>query len=43
MYHQNATDEENTMVHIALLYMVYITYNEGNKLNTYVSKAVDVV
>ena len=43
IYHQKATDEENTMVHIAMPYMVYIIRNEGNKLNTYVSEAVDVV
>ena len=43
IYHQKATDEENATVHIATLYKVYIIRNEGNKLNTYVSEAVDVV
>ena len=43
IYHQKATDEENAMVHIAIPYRVYIIRNEGNKLNTYVSEAVDVV
>ena len=43
IYHQKATDEENTMVDIKMPYMFYIIYNEGNKLNTYVSEAVDVV
>ena len=43
IYHQKATDEENVTVHIAIPNMVYIVRNEGNKLNTYVSKAVDVV
>ena len=43
IYHQKATDEENTMVHIAIPNMVYIIRNEGNKLNTSVSEAVDVV
>ena len=43
IYHQKATDEENAMVHIAMPYMVYIIRNEGNKLNTSVSEAVDVV
>ena len=43
IYHQKATDEENAMVHIAMPYRVYIIRNEGNKLNTYVSEAVDVV
>ena len=43
IYHQKATDEENAMVHIAVSYRVYIILNEGNKLNTYVNKAVDVV
>ena len=31
------------MVHIATPNMVYIIRNEGNKLNTYVNEAVDVV
>ena len=43
IYHQKATDEENATVHIAMPYMVYIICNEGNKLNTYVSEAVDVI
>ena len=43
IYHQKATDEENAMVHIAILDMAYIIRNEGNKLNTSVSEAVDVV
>ena len=43
IYHQKATDEENTMVDIEMPYMFYIICNEGNKLNTSVSKAVDVV
>ena len=43
IYHQKATDEENAMMHIAMSYRVYIIRNEGNKLNTYVSEAVDVV
>ena len=43
IYHQKATDEENAMVHIAIPNMVYIIRNEGNKLNTSVSEAVDVV
>ena len=43
IYHQKATDEENAMVYIAMPYRVYIIYNEGNKLNTYVSEVVDVV
>ena len=43
IYHQKATDEENAMVHIAIPNMVYIVRNEGNKLNTSVSEAVDVV
>ena len=43
IYHQKVTDEENAMVHIAVPYKVYIIYNEGNKLNTYVNEAVDVV
>ena len=43
IYHQKATDEENAMVHIAMPYSVCIICNEGNKLNTYVIKAVDVV
>ena len=43
IYHQKATDEENAMVHIAILDMAYIIRNEGNKLNTYVGEAVDVV
>ena len=43
IYHQKATDEENAMVHIAISNMVYIIRNKGNKLNTSVSEAVDVV
>ena len=43
IYHQKATDEENAMVHIVISNMVYIIRNEGNKLNTYISEAVDVV
>ena len=43
IYHQKATDEENATMHIAMLYRVYIIHNEGNKLNTYVRQAVDVV
>ena len=43
IYHQKATDEENAMMHIAMSYRVYIICNEGNKLNTSVSEAVDVV
>ena len=43
IYHQKATDEENTMVFITMPYRVYVVCNEGNKLNTYVSEAVDVV
>ena len=43
IYHQKATDEENAMMHIAMSYRVYIIRNEGNKLNTSVSKVVDVV
>ena len=43
IYHQKATDEENAMVHIAMPYRVYIICNEGNKLHTYISEAVDVV
>ena len=43
IYHQKATDEENAMVHTAMPYIVYIIRNEGNKLNTYVSEAVDVI
>ena len=43
IYHWKATDEENATVHIAMPYRVYIIRNEGNKLNTYVSEAVDVV
>ena len=43
IYHQKATDEENATVHIAILNMVYIICNEGNKLKTSVSEAVDVV
>ena len=43
IYHQKATDEENATMHIAISNMVYIIYNEGNKLNTSFSKAVDVV
>ena len=43
IYHQKATDEENAMVSIAICNMVYIIRNEGNKLNTSVSEAVDVV
>ena len=43
IYHQKATDEENAMVHIAILNMVYIIRNEGNKLNTSLREAVDVV
>ena len=42
IYHQKATDEENAMMHIAMSYRVYIICNEGNKLNTSVSKVVDV-
>ena len=43
IYHQKATDEENAMVYIAVPYRVYIILNEGNKLNTYVNEAVDIV
>ena len=43
IYHQKATDEENAMVSIAIPNIVYIIRNEGNKLNTYVSEAVDVL
>ena len=43
IYHQKATDEENAMVHIAILDMAYIIHNEGNKLNTSISEAADVV
>ena len=43
IYHQKATDEENAMMHIAMSYRVYIICNEGNKLNTSVSEAVDVI
>ena len=43
IYHQKATDEENATVYIVILNMVYILCNEGNKLNTSVSEAVDVV
>ena len=43
IYHQKATDEENAMVHTAMPYMIYIIRNEGNKFNTYISDAVDVV
>ena len=43
IYHQKATDEENAMVHTAMPYMVYIICNEGNKLNTSVSEAANVV
>ena len=43
IYHQKATEEENAMVYIAISDIVYIIRNEGNKLNTYVSEAVDVV
>ena len=43
IYHQKATDEENATVYIAIPNMVYIILNEGNKLNTSVNEAVDVV
>ena len=43
IYQQKATDEENAMVHISVPYRDYIILNEGNKLNTYVNEAVDVV
>ena len=43
IYHQKATDEENATVYIAILDMAYMIRNEGNKLNTYVGEAVDVV
>ena len=43
IYHQKATDEENATVYIAILDIIYIICNESNKLNTYVSEAVDVV
>ena len=43
IYHQKATDEENTMVDIEMPYIFYIICNEGNKLNTSVSEAVNVV
>ena len=43
IYHQKATDKENAMVHIVMPYRIYIICNEGNKLNTSVSKVVDVV
>ena len=43
IYHQKATDEENTTLHVVMPYRVYIICNEGNKLNTYVSESVDVV
>ena len=42
IYHQKATDEENATVYIAISNMVNIIRNEGNKLNTSVSEAVDV-
>ena len=42
IYHQKATDEENATVHIAMPYRVHVVCNEGNKLNTFVSNAVDV-
>ena len=43
IYHWKATDEENRMVLIAMPYRVHVVCNEGNKLNTSVSEAVDVV
>ena len=43
IYHQKATNEENAMVHIAILNMIHIILNEGNKLNTYINEAVDIV
>ena len=43
IYHQKATDEENAMVYISVPYRVYIILNEGNKLNSYVNEAVDIV
>ena len=43
IYHRKATDEEDITVHVVMPYRVYIICNEGNKLNTYVSEAVDVV
>ena len=43
IYHQKATDEENAMVHIVMPYRVCIICNKGNKLNTSVSEAVDVI
>ena len=43
IYHQKAIDEENPTVYIAILNVVYIIRNEGNKLNTSVSEAVNVV
>ena len=43
IYHQKATDEKNAMMHIAISDMVYILCNEGNRLNTFVREAVDVV
>ena len=43
IYHWKATDEENATVHIAMPYRVYIIRNEGNKLNTHISEAADVI
>ena len=43
IYHQKATDEENTMVYITMPCRVHVVCNEGNKLNTSISEAVDVV
>ena len=43
IYHQKATDEENTMVHIVEHDNPHITCSEGNKLNTFIGKIVDVV
>ena len=42
IYHQKAIDEENATVYIAILNIVYIICNEGSKLNTAISEAVNV-
>ena len=43
IYPQNATDEENAMVYIMKHNNACRICSEGNKLNTYVNEAVDVV
>ena len=43
IYHQKATDEENVVVHIVEYNNDCATSSEGNKFNTYVRKAVDVI